>query len=329
MSDYTAYMVTDMLRDVVSSKYGASGTTAAIPGLDVAGKTGTTNYSSEDFTKYNLPASAVPDSWFAGYTSKYSIAVWSGYADQKTPITTSAERVLPQVLFKSVMSQISANTTTPNFKQPSSVVEVDGELYVKGTQPASTVKNKPVKNTLLAPTGLKAVYDETTQAINLSWTHDAATDQSVNYRVSVSVDGGGTQVLTETTEKTFTYGNPEDGKTYLFSVVAISGQDTSDAATTSIQIQAATPNQNVTVPDNTVDPTAPTDTVTPTDPNNSTNPTDPNTDQTNPTGGTNGIKPGEGGTDTSTNSNTSSNNKAKSNGVNSSPPSNSTSDNSQ
>lgn len=79
MNDYTAYMVTDMLRDVVGNKPDASGTAANVPGLDIAGKTGTTNYSAEDFSKYNLPNTSVPDSWFAGYTTNYSIAIWSGY----------------------------------------------------------------------------------------------------------------------------------------------------------------------------------------------------------------------------------------------------------
>ena len=41
MQDYTAYMVTDMLRTVVNA---GTGQTANVPGLDVAGKTGTTNF---------------------------------------------------------------------------------------------------------------------------------------------------------------------------------------------------------------------------------------------------------------------------------------------
>ncbi len=115
MQDYTAYMVTDILRDVLSNKPGASGYRASVPGLDIAGKSGTTNYSADDFAKYNLPNSAVPDSWFAGYTTNYSIAIWSGYADYKDPITTWDERWLPQNLFKSIMSQISANVETARF----------------------------------------------------------------------------------------------------------------------------------------------------------------------------------------------------------------------
>src|SRR5690606_34797289 len=92
MQDSTAYMVTDILRDAVSNKQGASASRAGISGLDVAGKSGTTNYSSDDFAKFNLPNSAVPDAWFAGYTTNYSIAIWSGYRDYSDPITTWDER---------------------------------------------------------------------------------------------------------------------------------------------------------------------------------------------------------------------------------------------
>ncbi len=76
MKDSTAYMITDMLRTFVSS---GLGTTANISYLDIAGKTGTTNYSLEQIAQYNLPGSATRDSWFAGYTPKYTMAVWTGY----------------------------------------------------------------------------------------------------------------------------------------------------------------------------------------------------------------------------------------------------------
>lgn len=57
----TAYLLTDMLRDVVER---GTGKNAAIPGRDVAGKTGTTN----EYT----------DAWFIGYTPELVAAVWIG-----------------------------------------------------------------------------------------------------------------------------------------------------------------------------------------------------------------------------------------------------------
>ncbi|MGE7621521.1 PBP1A family penicillin-binding protein [Viridibacillus sp. NPDC096237] len=293
MNDYTAYMVTDMLRDVVGSKYDAPGTAAAIPGLDIAGKTGTTNYGADEFQKYNLPESSVPDSWFAGYSSKYSISVWSGYTNRKDPITTTDERLLPQRLFKTVMSQISANTTTPNFKKPNSVVEakiVKGskplqlassstpadrtatELFVKGTIPTNTAPVEKEVEELIAPTDLKATFDDEANAINLTWAHKPPKDKSVNFEVSVSVDGGGNQKLTQTSDKAYTYGTPQDGKTYVFSIVAVADNERSAPASTSIQIQAAPPDEDeVTPPDETEQPEVPVTPEKPTEGENGGN----------------------------------------------------------
>ena len=76
MTDSTAYMITDMLLSVVTS---GTGTSANVGSLDVAGKTGTTNYSSKQLAQYKIPESATRDSWFAGYTPQYTMAVWTGY----------------------------------------------------------------------------------------------------------------------------------------------------------------------------------------------------------------------------------------------------------
>ena len=49
MKDSTAFMITDMLKSVIVSP--GTGTRAKVPGLPIAGKTGTTNYTDEEMTK--------------------------------------------------------------------------------------------------------------------------------------------------------------------------------------------------------------------------------------------------------------------------------------
>ena len=66
----TAYYMNQMLQRVISGGVGATGTAAQIPGMHVAGKTGTTS------EKYDL--------WFAGYTPYYTAAVWTGYPRNAT-----------------------------------------------------------------------------------------------------------------------------------------------------------------------------------------------------------------------------------------------------
>ena len=69
-----AETLTSILQDVV--RFG-TGTRAAVPGIAVAGKTGTTdNYG---------------DAWFVGYTPELAVAVWVGYPDRLRPMTTEFE----------------------------------------------------------------------------------------------------------------------------------------------------------------------------------------------------------------------------------------------
>src|SRR5699024_9548308 len=79
MKDSTAYMITDMLKDVIR----LSAPEAQISGLAQAGKTGTSDYTEEEIAK--VGAQGVPnvgkDSWFVGYTPNYSLSVWLGYAN--------------------------------------------------------------------------------------------------------------------------------------------------------------------------------------------------------------------------------------------------------
>jgi penicillin-binding protein 1A len=66
-----AKTVHDILTTVVQS---GTGTQAAIPGVDVAGKTGTTsNYG---------------DAWFVGWTPQLTVAVWVGFPDSLKPMAT-------------------------------------------------------------------------------------------------------------------------------------------------------------------------------------------------------------------------------------------------
>jgi penicillin-binding protein 1A len=68
-----ASTITELLHGPVDDSYG-TGTAAAIPGVDVAGKTGTTsNYV---------------DAWFVGYTPSMTVAVWVGYPNTGKPMST-------------------------------------------------------------------------------------------------------------------------------------------------------------------------------------------------------------------------------------------------
>lgn len=141
MSDYTAYMITDMLKTVVAE---GTGQMAHIPGLPVAGKTGTNELPD------HIYGSGVTDAWFAGYTTRYTAAVWTGYDDIKQDSYVRIEDSHnAKLIFKHIISEMSEGIETPDFTMPTSVEKVTignrVELYVKGTTPKKVpvTPNKP------------------------------------------------------------------------------------------------------------------------------------------------------------------------------------------
>ena len=137
ISAATAYIVSDMLRAVVSGEIpGATGTAANLStGIPVYGKTGTTD---DNF-----------DKWFVGYTPYYVGAVWFGY-DQPDVLNVKGNPAL--YAWKTVMEKVHQNLD-PNVQiaKPDNIVEVrtcmiSGKLpksscystnsyFVKGTEP--------------------------------------------------------------------------------------------------------------------------------------------------------------------------------------------------
>lgn len=132
MQDYTSYMVTDMLRGVLNAPNG-TGKLAAVPGEDIAGKTGTTNFDKKVISKFGYPEDATNDSWFAGYTSNYTMTVWTGYAKNGAGhFMNKEESKISHTIFKTMMQKYSSGSS--HFKQPASVEKIRNELYIKGVK---------------------------------------------------------------------------------------------------------------------------------------------------------------------------------------------------
>ncbi|WP_252311826.1 transglycosylase domain-containing protein [Sinobaca sp. H24] len=125
MNDYTAYMITDMLKDVVTESSGTGGA-ANIPGLPLAGKTGTTNFTQDELDANGIPEGGVPDVWFTGYTSRYTASVWTGFSgDRGANYMNESEREIAKEIFRLTMDNASNGIDTPDFEMPDSVEEVD------------------------------------------------------------------------------------------------------------------------------------------------------------------------------------------------------------
>ncbi len=121
-----AGVVNQLLQGVV--QYG-TGTAAAIPGIQVAGKTGTTeNYG---------------DAWFVGYTPELVAAVWVGYPNRLTPMLTEfhghavAGGTFPALIWKAFTTKgLQYERATPEgfavppapYAAPVTVVDRSGRL---------------------------------------------------------------------------------------------------------------------------------------------------------------------------------------------------------
>jgi penicillin-binding protein 1A len=101
----TAYIITDMLKDVMIS---GTGTGARFSGgMPQAGKTGTTSNNY--------------DKWFVGYTPYYVAATWYGY-DQNTSIQ-SAEQGRANLIWRDVMAKVHENLEVKQFEEPPGIVK--------------------------------------------------------------------------------------------------------------------------------------------------------------------------------------------------------------
>ena len=109
MSEKTAYYLTYMMEETVKD---STGQEAQVPGIDTAGKTGTT---SDD-----------KDRWFAGYTSYYTGVVWCGY-DQPQEVVLEDDSIEnpASVLFNKVMTKVHEGKQNKAFEKPTSVIDVE------------------------------------------------------------------------------------------------------------------------------------------------------------------------------------------------------------
>ena len=112
----TAWLLTDMMRDVVKGANGGTGTAARFSSsMDIAGKTGTT--------------SEVNDQVFAGYTPYYVAAIWTGF-DQNVyrdfdgdTQSRTLKRSFQIAIWGKVMGAIHEGLEAKTFDQPDGIVQ--------------------------------------------------------------------------------------------------------------------------------------------------------------------------------------------------------------
>ena len=122
-----AWIMTDVLRSVVSNGIGRS---ASISSQPAAGKTGTT--------------SNMYDIWFSGFTPQYSMALWMG---NDINMSVSNYSYKAAQFWAAIMGRVCEDIPRESyFPMPDNVVNVGGEYYIKGTYAKVVKKKTKTKN---------------------------------------------------------------------------------------------------------------------------------------------------------------------------------------
>ena len=136
MSPQTAYMMSSMLKQVMT---GGSATEAYVPGTFNAGKTGTSNYDDDEYYKVQKESGVyaylmVPDENFVGYNTKYSMAIWTGYKNRKTPLHDSDLDIAKQIygVTSRYLNQMYG-AGSEDFDMPSGVYNNGSYVFLTGS----------------------------------------------------------------------------------------------------------------------------------------------------------------------------------------------------
>ena len=203
----TAFLLTDAMKDVVSSPSGTAYGSISAAGHSVSGKTGTTS----DYR----------DIWFVGYTPYYTCSVWGGYDNNQMLPSESSGHSYSKLLWSAVMNRIHENLPKKEFIQPDSIVSVTlcteshkpaspgvcpetyQEYFVKGTQPRrECVLHKKVSQTepiIIYPD----IFEELTEDTNAETQIGTLTESETTTETQTeSETTSETQMGSETTAET-------------------------------------------------------------------------------------------------------------------------------
>lgn len=192
MKKSTAYMITDMLKGVITS---GSGKQARIKNLYEAGKTGTVKYSDQDLAKFPAYASTPKDSWFVGYTRSYVMGIWTGYDNLKDGTIAGIGQSSAQLMYKHMMSYLMQNKPNIDWQKPSSVIRA---RIVKNSNPPQVASSGGVWQLFVrghAPAGItdnSASYDEADEKADTNKNHSSANSSNTSSASSSSKANGST-----------------------------------------------------------------------------------------------------------------------------------------
>ncbi|WP_067103588.1 penicillin-binding protein PBP1A [Streptococcus sp. DD13] len=140
MTEETAFMMTDMLKSVMSYGYGVN---ANVDGIPMAGKTGTSNYSDDEYQtvaaehpEVYSSSNVAPDENFVGYSTRYAMAVWTGYTNRNTPILDAGMPVASEV-YHAMMEYLNPSAQATDWTAPDGLLSYGSYYYLRGSRPTN------------------------------------------------------------------------------------------------------------------------------------------------------------------------------------------------
>ncbi|MGN1368734.1 MAG: PBP1A family penicillin-binding protein [Aristaeellaceae bacterium] len=232
LSPQSAYLLTDLLRTVISS---GTGTRLNSAGVQVAGKTGTVN----------MVGGGNRDAWMCAYTAKLSVSVWMGYDDPDDAHRLSnsvSGGTNPASLARNFLKAYYTNRSKPTFSDPGGFVTVTldkkaiewrGEAMLATSLTPDAYKIKEIFISGTQPTKKSDVWQPPASARSFYVTHDdsgqpqlviTASDAAV-YRIQRDAVGE-SFILTELRAEagqtlTYTDERARDGVTYTYRVIPV------------------------------------------------------------------------------------------------------------
>lgn len=177
MSSSTAYMITSCLLSAVNNGISSG---AKVSGVNVAAKTGTTNFDDATMKYYKLPSSAVKDAWIVGYDPNIALSMWYGYEKiDREYVSTAGSAVSNRGRLYQALGNAVFDKNGGNFKVPNTVVQVAVE---KGSDPAQLPSANTPESEILyeyfkvgtEPTESSTKFVQLAQPTNLSVTYDGS-----------------------------------------------------------------------------------------------------------------------------------------------------------
>lgn len=201
ISEANAFIIKDILMDVVT---GSQGTARAcyISGIDVAAKTGTTDYND--------------NTWLCGFTPYYAAATWDGYAESSGEDYSMWNVSNATNLWANVMKAVHKDLDDARFEKPDGIVTAKicrqtgkkatskcgstyTEYFVEGTVPEECTGHEKVK--ICKDTG-KLANQYCPNVEEKSYTSKPEKEQNTPWTTKVSNTSAPTETCKEHTEET-------------------------------------------------------------------------------------------------------------------------------